>query len=135
MKKETVKKIFTFIEYIDLALIKVAGKIPGKRVIKGIAFPEIAEKVYTVGSHLSRFFVYGEGVYSGISTIGDIYMLPTMGGCSGSGVFNKEGKLMGLIFESNYSYFGIFPTMDVAHGLAIKTVFIKNFLRGFVEVD
>lgn len=110
----------------DLALIRIKGKINNKQVINGIAYPNIAEKVYSVGQSLWRPYTYSEGVFSGTILYHDVYELSIMPGCSGSGVFNKYGELLGLVYSFANSNNGI---KDICHSNAVKAIYIKQFLQ------
>ena len=112
---------------LDLALIKINGKIEGKRAIKGVSIRiKPQDKVYLVGHHLGRKYIYGEGVFAGYQETNDIIQIPVLFGNSGSGVFDKNGKLVSLIFGINR--IGAFD-IDCAHGLGIDSLNIIHFLR------
>lgn len=113
----------------DLALIKIKGQIEGKQVIKGLAFPTITEKVYNVGHSLARPFIYGEGVFSGTTLLYDVYQLPTIGGQSGSGVFNANGELLGLICSNKGIRIRGQIAWDFTRGNCVKGVYVKEFLE------
>jgi len=110
----------------DLALLRLKGQLKGKQAIMGLSYPEITEKVYTVGNARSDFYMYGEGVFSGTNIDYDIYQLPIIGGQSGSGVFSKDGYLLGLISSNNFNSLG---TLDHTRGNAVKGIYIKEFLE------
>lgn len=127
LKMATIVKIH---DKLDLALIKINGELEGKRAIKGISIrirPQ--DKVYLVGQHLGRKYVYGEGVFAGYDGIKDIIQIPVLYGNSGSGVFDKNGRLVSLIFAINT--FGFFD-VDCSHGLGINSLNIIHFLRGLL---
>lgn len=110
----------------DLALVRVKGQLKGKEVVKGLSYPIITEPVYTVGHALGRPFIYGEGVFSGTIIEHDIYQLPCIGGQSGSGIFSKEGYLLGLV----YSVFGgMNYQLDFTRANAVKGIYLKEFLE------
>jgi len=116
-------------ESVDLALLKIEGTIPGKDVVRGLAYPEITEKVFTIGHSLARPFIYGEGVFSGTILKHDIYQIPGSPGQSGSGVFNKDGELLGLIYSgSGFEAFGNLQ-MDTTRTNVVKGFYIKKFLE------
>lgn len=117
----------------DLALLKVKGLIPTKQVVNGLAFPEIGEKVWTMGHHLGRPFIYGEGVYSSTNIKHDIYQLPVMGGCSGSGVFNKHGELMGLVYCISGGTMAYSRIWDITHGNVVKGIYVQKFLQKYLK--
>lgn len=129
-------EIVKIAEVADLALIKVAGKIPGKQAIKGVKFPTKAQPAYTIGHHLGRPFIYGEGVYSGVSGVKDVYQLPCMWGCSGSGIFDNDGYLTGMVYSGEFQVLGGYERVwDVAHVNAVPAIYIQNFLKGVVDVE
>lgn len=112
---------------LDLALLKVSGrKLKNKRAIKGLTIAHPQDKIYLVGHHLGREYVYGEGVFAGYDRIYDIIQIPVLYGNSGSGVFNQDGKLVSLIFA--ISRVGLFD-VDCAHGIAIGGLSIAAFLE------
>jgi len=114
---------------LDMALIKIKGSIPGKNFIKGIALPIVAERIYTVGQSLSRPYIYGEGIFSGSYGKDDIYQLPTIGGQSGSGVFNSKGFLTGLLYSVAGTNSGFMVQWDYTRGNAVRSSDIHLFLQ------
>jgi len=113
----------------DLALLKISERLKNKQVVKGIAYPEITEKVYTVGHSLGRPFLYEEGIYSGTSFFYDIYQLPCIGGQSGSGIFNKDGLILGLICSNMGIEIQGKISWDYTRTNAVKGVYIVKFLK------
>ena len=111
---------------IDLAVIKVKGKLKGKQSVKGfsVAYPQ--DKLYLVGHHLGRKYIYGEGVFAGYESIYDIVQIPALYGNSGSAVCNKEGELIGVIFAINRVGW---MDVDCAHGVAINGLSVQLFLE------
>ena len=129
---EVLKNGITF----DLSLVKVKGQLPNKKVIPGIGDVKIQDKIFNVGHHLGRPYIYGEGVFSGWEEEkeqGTKYMvtqIPCLFGCSGSGIFNQKGELVAVVFAGSLEIFGgIFPIMDVAHGLCVNTDTVREFLK------
>lgn len=115
----------------DLALIRIFGKLKNKGVIKGFAFPIISEKIYNVGHHLGRLYIYGEGVISGWDRTLLLVQIPDMFGDSGSGIFNSQGKLIALVDEINLIPMSpIDLIVDSSHSLCISNSDIQSFLRG-----
>jgi len=117
----------------DLALLKVKGLIPTKQVVKGLSYPVIAEKAYTIGHSLGRPYVYGEGVFSATDIEHDIYQLACMPGCSGSGVFNKNGELLGLVYSMTGANINNTVAWDVAHANVVKGVYVKDFIAEYLN--
>jgi len=65
-KKERVKaQIVRFHPKYDIVLLMVHGKLEGKRQVRGLSTAKPQDKVYVVGHHLGRPYIYGEGVFAG----------------------------------------------------------------------
>lgn len=122
-------QVFRLHDSQDLALLKIKGKIEGKQVIKGLAFPVITEKIFTVGHSMARPFMYGEGVFSGTIAMHDVYQLPCIGGQSGSGVFNKQGELLGLVYSVSGNLGGWDVQWDFTRANVVKGIYLKEFLE------
>jgi len=116
-------------DYQDLAIIKITGHLKGKSVINGLNMPIISEKIYTVGHSLTRPFMYSEGVFSGTTIDYDVYQVSTTGGQSGSGIFNKNGELIGIIKGVAGYRNSFIMQWDNTRGIAIKAVYINKFLK------
>ena len=112
----------------DLALLKIDKVLPGLQCVKGIAYPETTEQVFTVGHSLGRPYMYGEGVYSGTTMSCDIYQLPCISGQSGSGIFSKEGYLLGLIYSMSGTYINGNRQYDFTRANCVKGIYLKEFL-------
>lgn len=111
---------------IDLAVIKVKGKLKGKIPVKGFAISSPSDKLYLVGHHLGRQYIYGVGVMAGYDGIYDLIQIPTLYGNSGTAVCNSEGKLVSVVFAINrIGWFDV----DVAHGLCINGLSVQLFLQ------
>jgi S1-C subfamily serine protease len=119
---------------LDMALIRINGKIKDKTEVKGIVIPNPQDKVYLVGHHLGNPYIYGEGVFAGYSGIYDIIQIPCLWGNSGSGVINKDGKLVGLVFAIPMNMIYIFPVFDVSHAIVIDGLSIQLFLGQIEEI-
>ena len=116
--------------FVDLSLIRMNGKLSNKEVIRGFAEHEIQEKVYSVGMYLSNYFIYTEGTVAGMSRDNRLIVnLPSANGCSGSGVFNSKGEVVGLLHAG---YIVRFLTMDTSKALCVPTSAIKVFLAEFL---
>jgi len=114
---------------VDLAVIRVRGHLIGKRVIKGMAIAHPQDRVYLVGNYLAHIYTYGEGVFAGYNDEDDIIQLPCLFGDSGSGVFNKDGRLVALVEGIEGQIIGgLFPLVDVAHALCVDSASIELFL-------
>lgn len=113
----------------DLALWRTNIFLPNKTAIKGVKFANIQDNVYSVGNYLSSPFMYTEGTISGIMNDFLVANLPCADGCSGSGLFNQEGYLVGLMFAINRIGLGNADTTKV---LAINADIIKLFLKDLI---
>lgn len=114
----------------DISLIVIKNNnLVFKRSIYGIGEDgNVGDKVYVVGHHLGSFYQYDEGIYSLVDTE-DILQLPTMFGNSGSGVFDKNGMLIGLCSKIKaYLYSEIYLPTE-GHSIIIKASTIKKFLE------
>lgn len=114
-------------EKVDLALWRTSEELPEKNPIKGVGTNlKIKDKVYSVGNYLAIPYVYTEGNVSLIMENSTLFNLPCAPGCSGSGVFNKDGYLVGVI----YAGFNITPfQFDTSKILGVKLDRILAFLN------
>ena len=131
-KEKILCEIVKMSNWQDLALLKIKGSIKNKAVVKGLAFPTITEKVYTVGHSLGRPYIYGEGVFSGTIIQHDIYQLPAVNGQSGSGVFNRNGELLGLIYSGSATFIKGNIAWDFTRVNVVKGIYVKEFLEGIL---
>ena len=115
--------------YVDAAVIKVPVKLIGKTGIKKIASVAISEPVYVVGNPLGVKNVYSEGVVAGFEGVSMLLQMPCIYGNSGSGVFDKNGNLVGLVFalEMYHGWMGI-PEARITHTLIVDSISVKMFL-------
>lgn len=125
-------KVLKFHPTLDLAVLRMKGQLTDKQQIRGISHGKEQDRVYIVGHHLGRRYIYGEGVYAGYDNEDILVQLPTLWGNSGSGVFNRAGKLIGLIYAISIRQISIFPVVDVAHGLAVDSKDIEEFISEYV---
>ena len=114
---------------LDLAIIKVEGILKNKSSIRGIFQIKIKEKVYAVGNHLANAFIYSEGVMAGYRNKNLLFQLSIAPGNSGSGVFNKNGELVGLIYALPVVNKGFLSNPVFTHAIAIDPISIKIFLK------
>jgi len=120
---------------LDMAVIRVKGILHDKQAIKELNVGKVQDNVYLCGHNLGRKYLYGEGVIAGYQDANLVVQIPTLFGNSGSGVFNTKGELVGLIFScSGTVLMGIFPVIDVAHGIAIDGEFIQLYLERVEEL-
>lgn len=117
-------------QFVDIAVIKVSDKLDGKEAIKKIAIVNIQDPVYVVGNPLRVKNVYSEGVVAGYDGISMLLQMPCIYGNSGSGVFDKYGNLVGIVFalEVYPGFMGI-PTARITHSLIVDSTSIRMFLR------
>ena len=116
--------------FVDLALVRLDEKFPDKKAVRGFADHVIQEKVYSVGMYLGNSFIYTEGSVAGLGILGDLLVnLPFATGCSGSGIFNSKGEVVGLLWGGNYVKKA---TYDTSKARCVPTSAIKVFLREFI---
>ena len=137
-EKEYTFEIIKNDEKYDLSLIRIVGYIPNKRAIKGIKTASIQDNIYSVGEYRGLKNIYTQGTLSGYyidsennnSLIGNI---PCAGGCSGSGVFDKDGYLVALIYAGFIKEIAkdIFQ-FDNSKSILIPSYTIKAFLEGVI---
>lgn len=126
VKAEVVK----YHNYVDAAVIRIPGKLKNKTAIPGIAYAQIQEPVYVVGNPLGVKNVYTEGVVAGYNGISMLIQMPCIYGNSGSGVFDKDGNLVALVFamEQYPGPFGL-PSARITHSLVVDSISLKPFLK------
>jgi S1-C subfamily serine protease len=114
----------------DVAVIKVEGKLIGKTIIPGIAFVSYQDPVYVVGNPLGVKYIYSEGVVAGYEDTSMLIQMPLIYGNSGSGVYDKNGKLVGIVYalEQYPGFLGI-PMARITHSLIVDSITIKPFLK------
>lgn len=111
---------------IDLAVIKVRGKLKDKRAVNGFASAYLQDKVYLVGNYQGIKYVYSEGCMAGYDSIYNIFQLPICYGNSGSAVIDKEGNLVGVVFAGyRVGWFGI----DTTKAICVSSLSIQLFLE------
>jgi S1-C subfamily serine protease len=115
---------------VDAAVIKINALLPNKKAIPGIATAHIQDPVYVVGNPLAVRDVYSEGVVAGYEETSMLLQMPCIYGNSGSGVFDQNGKLVGLVYAlEQYSGFMGIPEARITHSLVVDSVSIKAFLK------
>ena len=134
--KKIKAEIVAFHKQVDLAIIKIQGKIEGKTKIPGVSSVGIQDPIYIVGNPLRVKDVYSEGVVAGYVGVSMLLQVPCIYGNSGSGVYNADGKLVGLVFalEMYRGFLGI-PESRITHSLVIDSPVIKTFLDKFGLLD
>ena len=122
-------------ENVDLALFRTRYFLPTKRAVLGFSSVYIGDKVFSVGQYLGIDYTYTEGTLSNYFGEKDIYNLPCAFGCSGSGVFDRHGNLVSVIYAVNSlqvtNGFGNYAVTSKA--IAINIYNIKNFLNKSIE--
>jgi len=117
-------------KFVDMAVIKIKAHLNNKTAIKKISFTLVQDKIYIVGNPLNNKMIYTEGIKAGIIGTDDLYQAPCIFGNSGSGIFDKDGNLVGLVYALQmYPGFLGFPSAQITHTLSINPVFIKMFLE------
>lgn len=124
--KELPIEIVKYHNNLDLAVVKLKGTLKNKRAIKGISVAKPQDAVYLVGHHLGRSYIYGEGVFAGYDGISDIIQIPCAFGNSGSGVFDKNGKLIAVVYAINRV--GMF-NLDLSHAICVDGLSVELFLE------
>jgi len=115
---------------VDVAVIKIKGVLPNKVAIPGISTAHIQDPVYVVGNPLGVRDVYSEGVVAGYEDISMLIQMPCIYGNSGSGVFDQNGKLVGLVYAlEGYSGFLGIPEVRITHSLVVDSISIQVFLK------
>ena len=121
-------------EYADLSLVQVLGKIPNKVAISKIDSIYVTDRVYSVGMYKGLDFIHTQGTVAGVyeEDLGFnsiIVNMPCAGGCSGSGVFDKDGDLVAVVYAGFYNGFS---SVDTAKSICIPGYIVKIFLEGIL---
>lgn len=115
-------------EDVDLAILKINTILENKRTIEGFAEGKPQDDVYVVGHHLGRPYIYGEGFFAGYNGDEELMQVPCLFGNSGSGVFNKNGELIAVVFAIDIRLMGI-PVVDVAHARCVSGYDVQQFVN------
>ncbi len=111
----------------DLSLWKTSEYLPFKKVIKGLSDIKKQDKVYSVGSYLGFQYIYTEGTFAGYDNEGSfIFNLPCTDGCSGSGIYDKDGNLVSVVFASHV--LNIFQS-ETSKIIGVPSEIVRLFLR------
>jgi S1-C subfamily serine protease len=123
-------EVVKYHSYVDLAVIKITSKLKDKVAIPGVASVNIQDPVYVVGNPLGVKNIYSEGVMSGYEGISMLIQVPCIYGNSGSGTYDKNGNLVGLVYalETYPGFLGI-PMARITHSLVVDSISIKTFLE------
>jgi len=84
-------------ESVDLSIWKTNQLSNDYKVVKGFRKTFYGDRVFSVGNYLGYPLIYTEGTLAGYTEEHTLYNLPCAFGCSGSGVFDSQGNLTGLI--------------------------------------
>jgi S1-C subfamily serine protease len=124
-------EVIQYHSYVDLSVIKVNVKLKDKTPITKISLGKVTEPVYIVGHPLGNKYIYTEGLVAGFVDISLFIQAPCIFGNSGSGVFNSNGELIGLVYAlQNYpGFLGIIPMAQITHALCVDAISIKAFLE------
>lgn len=113
----------------DLALLRVAGKIPNTNVVKGFAKAYEQDRVYSVGMYLGLQDIYTEGTVAGWEDESQLMNMPSLNGCSGSGIFDQDGNLVAVLFAGNaYNFFA----QDTAKAICVPFIGVYAFLEEYL---
>lgn len=124
-------KIIKNSKNFDLSIIRIEGKLLNKQAAKNInTTAKITDRVYIAGHHLGRPYTYGEGCIAGYDNIFLNVQVPALFGDSGSGVFNQNGEIVGVLFAVRNVPLGFISIPDVAHALVIPANVVKEFVKG-----
>jgi S1-C subfamily serine protease len=129
IKAEVVKQS----DYVDLAVIRVKGKLSSKQAIKGYGTVKQQDKIYSCGNYLGMEYIYTEGSVAGYTTeerfedpISLIVNMPSAFGCSGSAVVNQKGELIGVVYAIfQVGYMGV----DTSKAIVVEITNVKEFIE------
>ena len=111
----------------DLSLIRITGKIPNTNVVKGLTKTKEQDKIYSVGMYNGFQDIYSEGTVAGMTPNGSrLINMPSLYGCSGSGIFNSEGEMVAVLYAiTAYGPLGV----DTAKAWCVPFIAIYTFLE------
>jgi S1-C subfamily serine protease len=115
---------------LDMAVIKINGILKDKVAVPGYSTVSITDKVYVVGHPLGNKFVYTDGLMAGYVGNDELFQLPCIFGNSGSGIFDKDGNLVSLVYalQGYPGFFGI-PMAQITHTLGVAGNDVQKFLK------
>jgi hypothetical protein len=123
-------ELVAYHQYADVAVMKMKGKLEGKTALTKISSVNIQDEVFVVGHPLGVKYVYTTGYMAGYEGISMLLQLPCIYGSSGSGIWDKDGNLVGLVFAlETYRGFAGIPEARITHTLAVDSITIKFFLK------
>lgn len=121
-ERDLIGEIIKYDEESDLALVQVKGKY---RYAELRLSPRIGEKIYVVGAPIGYEDTITFGRIANIFENKLIIDARISGGSSGSGVFDKRGYLLGIVYKSSFIQFSLKDWTN----LAIRANKIKEFLE------
>lgn len=123
---------------IDLELWKVdASRLTDKQAIKGLSSIAIADRAYSVGNYLGYPYIYTEGTVAGYDPDGQLFNLPCVFGCSGSGIFNADGEMVAVLYAGHGvpTTVPIISSFDTSKAIAVDYFNVKKFLEGIIDEE
>jgi hypothetical protein len=123
-------ELVAYHDYADVAVMKMQGHLKDKTALSKISTINIQDFVYAVGNPLGVKYIYAEGIMSGYKDNSMLLQLPCIYGNSGSGLWDKDGNLVGLVYalEIYQGWMGI-PEARITHTLAVDSITIRLFLK------
>jgi S1-C subfamily serine protease len=116
--------------YVDMAVLKIPGKLEGKTAIEKIGTVNIQNSIYVVGNPLHNKMTYSEGVVANFVEMDMFIQAPLIYGNSGSGIYNSSGELVGLCYAlQSYPWILGLPAPQITHSLCVDSISIKTFLK------
>jgi len=123
-------EIIKYHPYDDLAVVKIRGHLKDKTALTKITSIKIQDPIYIVGHPLAVRFIYTEGVMAGYVDSSLLIQAPCIYGNSGSGLWDKDGNLVGLVYALQMfnGFLGI-PMPQITHAVAVNDIAIQQFLK------
>lgn len=116
--------------YVDMAIIKIKGKLVGKTAIEKIGTVNIQDSVYVVGNPLHNKMTYSEGVVANFVEMDMLIQAPLIYGNSGSAIYNSKGEMVGLCYALQiYPWILNLPAPQITHSLCVDSISIRAFLK------
>ena len=118
----------------DIQIVKFDGVIPGKQAVKGVANASIQDSVYMVGHNNGNLFIYGEGIVAGWDDEKNLEVqISSTHGNSGSGIINKDGYLVGLIFAGQILHDFPYTIGDSSKAICVNSEVVRLMVAGIIE--
>lgn len=121
----------------DMALLELPMLLDDKEAIKGYSEVQESDKVWSCDLQLGMSFAYHVGRMSTTEGLDYIIEMPSLPGASGSGVFDKDGYLVGLRYAIKVFNVNAFPIADVDsnHSLTIPGIECKKFVEKVLNIS